>query len=572
MTFDIAPWFITIIVAVGLGPWIAATGVEPKVGDAVILTFICAFSPAIVAEIAGRVARRPRSAVSEMLLMYFCYIAPAATAAAIYFGKLPSLLAARYPDWPSCVHLAAALAPGAFAVIATILSEQRLFALARYYESPRAADRARMALLPLLLPFAVAGGFDILNLSQRFRNYYESYAFVQLATLLLVAGLMLILFPRFVYFAVRTRPVEDGPLLDTFKNIAKNARVRVRDFRVALTGNTVSNAALLGGLGPRRVLLTDRILLEHPPDELVAVVGHELGHASGGHLRLFAIFLGSLAVWILNIPPSWLEPIGEWGTLAIGLALVFVILKFGLGAIARYCEHDADLAGAAAAGSPEPLANSLRRICGPNRLDAASWRHPSVNARIAFLQKAAADPNIAKRQKQILRRVEIVSFVILIFGAGLAVWRGAEDFPRERAVFALRSSDFAKANEIIAKNPSPEMAPLSKLAIALARTGGAGDVSLRERSREALLRADYEEASAFARLAAMRSGRTTDAHFADIAEALLEGNTSDVEVMLAGPASFLSRDARLGPAIRRAVEEIATKPTSAPGKNRRSSG
>ncbi|MBI3819307.1 MAG: M48 family metalloprotease [Planctomycetes bacterium] len=566
MTFDIAPWFACMIVAAGLGPWIASSFAEPRPFDCIVLTIICTFAPTIVAEFGGRAARRFRNRAAERILIHFCYIAPVATAAALFAGRLPTFVAARFPDAPGCVQLASGLVPALVSIYLTIISEQRAFALAGQFEPPRAADRLRLAMLPLLVPFLVTGIYDICSLSQRFRNIYESYGIAQIAGMAVLALVLLYLFPRLVFIAIRTQPLQAGPLADAFDGVARAMRVRVREFRVALTGRSVSNAALLGGIGPRRVILTDRIIEEHPGDELVAVVGHELGHARGSHLWLFGAFLGSIAIWILNIPGEWLEPIGEWGVAASGLTLLFIILRFGLGPIARTCEHEADLFGAAVAGSFEPLARSLERIAGPRHRCVKSWRHPSVMARIEFLQKAAADPSVASRPRRILRTIHIISLILLIGGAVVSGFRLWRELPRERVVAALRASDFAKANAIIASHPGTDMAALVKLTNALARTGGAGDVSLRERAQAALLRGNLEDAAVFGRLAALRTGKQTDVLFATIVESLLEGETTFVEGALAGPASFLTRDSRLGPAIRQAVEEVATKPAIHTGK------
>lgn len=566
MTFDIAPWFATMVAAVGMGPWVAANLGEPKFADAIIFTVIFALSPSLLAEIAGRAARQFRSSIAERVLIHFCYVSALATAAALGFGRLPALVAARFPDSPESLQLAASLGPAMLAAITTIYSEQRAFALVRHYEPPRAGDRIRLAILPLLIPMLVTGAFDICNMSQRFRILYESYALVQAGALALLAFLMLALFPRLVFIAIRTVKMPRGPLLDSFESVASKMNIRVRDFRIAITGDSVANAALLGGFGARRVILTDRILREHPPDELVAVVGHELGHARGGHLRIFALFLGALAAWIINIPPQWIEPLGEWGGLAAALVFLFIILRFGLGPIARLCEHEADLYGSSVAGAIEPIGRSLERISGPARREVTSWRHPSVRARVEFLQKAALNPAIAARPRRILRTVELVAAVLFLSGIGYASWNVLQDLPRERAMAALRSSDFAKAEAIIAEHPGPAMEPIGKLAHALARTGGAGDVSLRERAQAAFQRGKTSDAALFGRLAALRSGKATDEWFASVVEALNEGDSAYVERALAGPASFLSRDSYVGPAIRRALESIATKTASEPAK------
>ncbi|MFN0206221.1 MAG: M48 family metalloprotease [Planctomycetota bacterium] len=568
MAFDIIPWLAAMVVFVGLGPWVAMQS-EPSVLDSLILTLILACSPAIVAEIAGRIARRRIGLLAEKLLLFFCYIAPIATIGSLVIGKLPALVAARWPDLPISVHLLSAAAPAALAVFITILSEQRAFLLTGIYEPPRMKDRLRMAGLPLALPLVIAGALDLLFLSFTFRIYYESYTWIQLVTMGAAAILLFIIFPRLVFMAIPTRPLAPGPLLELFQSVAHKINVRVAEFRVASTGNSISNAALIGGLGRRRVVLTDRILSEHPVEELVAVVGHELGHARGRHLRIFTIFLFTIGIWTLNIPESWIEPLGAWGSMAAGLAIVLIILRFGLGPIARTCEHEADLHGARAAGAIAPIVQSLERIAGPERREHASWRHPSVAARVAFLEKALAEPELAMRPRRNLNIIERVCAGLLLAGIVVTVWNQINNLPKENVLAAIRKSDFTKAIKMIEAHPNAEWESLLRLAKAGASTGGAGDKSMRYRARATFLRGDFGEAADFARLAALRSNIPTDTLFASVLEGLADADAVFVNDLLSGPASFVARDPQLGPAVRRALEAIATQPATRSGKSAR---
>jgi Zn-dependent protease with chaperone function len=555
-----------MVAYVGLSPWVA-TLPEPKIEEMVGWSAAAVCSPLLLAEMAGRLSRTRAAAGAERLLIFFCYVAPLSTAAALAFGRVPAFVSSRWPDAPASAALAAAAGVAGLAVLLAVFAEQRAFDVAGRYESPRASDRLRMAALPMVTPLLVAGILDLLFLSYRFRIYYESYTWAQVGTLGAFALAILWLFPKSLFLVVRSRPLADGPLRDTFVRTAHEMNVCVGDFVVAKTDYTISNAALLGGLGSRHVLLTDRIVGEHPVDELVAIVGHELGHARGGHLRIFTIFLLAVGVWTWNIPESWLEDFGVVATMAGSTAALALILRFGLGPVARTCEHEADLYGAAAAGGPDAIVNSLERITGPDRWHRASWRHPSVADRVAFIRQAHADPAVASRPRRRLRWIEAICALMLLAGSAVAVVRQMESLPRERATAAIRSSDFTKALAIVREHPGEGMARLEKLALAGARTGGAGADALRNRARAAFLRGNTAEAATFARLAGMRSGKATDVLFADVLEAIEDGNPMAVNDAVAGPASFVARDPLLGPALRRKLESIDTKPASRSGKN-----
>lgn len=555
-----------MIVAMGLGPVVAELP-PPSTEDAMVLTVVALGMPAVFTEVFARIARARSGRVLDRIIINYCHLAPISTAAALYFGRLPAWLGVVNPDAPSSLQLATALGPALLISFITIAAEQRLHTILNVWDAPRVADRVRMAALPLLAPVPIAALYDIAALSQRFRIYHDSFATVQVAVFGLVAAGLFLMFPVLVLAVIRTTPLPQGRLLSMFDRVAAKSQVKVAGFHVADTGLAVSNAALLGGIGARRVILTDRILYEHPDDELVAVVGHELGHAKARHLRLFALFLGSVGIWVLNVPEAWVQPLGSFGLVAAGLIAMVIILFFGFGPIARLCEHEADLYGARAAGSGDPLVASLERIAGPDRRDVSSWRHPSVASRVRFLQAAAADRYEINRPRRILKIVERSSVLVLIAGLGFTAFQQSKDLPRQRVVASLRASDFAAAldvikNESIAGRATKDMSELEILANALARTGGAGDKSLRSRAQGALERGDLADAAAFARLTALRTGRRSDLYFADVVVGLREREIEYVVALLDGPATFLARDPALGPTIRRAVEDAA-----APGTN-----
>jgi len=156
-------------------------------------------------------------------------------------------------------------------------------------------------------------------------------------------------------------------------SIVKNAAAKfeISMPKVALTNTMIPNAAA-SGPSPNRglVLLTTGILVQLENDELLSVIGHELGHLSGRDpLILFSIIsLEFILRFSLLFPLVVISPLLY---LIVALGFIFFVAKF--------FETRADLLSAMKIGQPQVLAEALRKI-GYQRLLAermAPTRFPS---------------------------------------------------------------------------------------------------------------------------------------------------------------------------------------------------
>lgn len=173
-----------------------------------------------------------------------------------------------------------------------------------------------------------------------------------------------------------------------------------------------ANAALVGLGNTRRILLADTLLKDFSEDEIEAVLAHELGHHVHGDIwRLLAIqtsatFLGLYAVSLALT--HWSSAFGFRGasdfanlplvalvTLVISLLLLPVVNSFS-----RWLERRADLYALQAVADPSVFASSLERLAALNLaerkphpwIEFIFYSHPSIESRIAFVQKVAALP------------------------------------------------------------------------------------------------------------------------------------------------------------------------------------
>ena len=195
-----------------------------------------------------------------------------------------------------------------------------------------------------------------------------------------------LLFPLFYRFT----PLEDTGLVDQLQSISASEGLRVKGvYRFNLSKNTKKANAAFTGLGStRRILLSDTLLDGFPPEEVVAVLAHELGHYRFGHL-----WKGLIAGFILSMGGLFLAGLGYRLTmgafggvrgdeLAVLPLLALFLAAFGLvtaplqNALSRHFERQADGYAVKKIGDVKNFIAALRRIGELNKAD--DWPHPLV--------------------------------------------------------------------------------------------------------------------------------------------------------------------------------------------------
>lgn len=162
-----------------------------------------------------------------------------------------------------------------------------------------------------------------------------------------------------------------------------------------------ANAQVSGRLGAPRIVLTDTLIERLPPDEVEAVVTHELGHLQRGHLRFQMLMLGALWLLLVAVIALLTQRIPAIAPrLAIAWAMVPSAWFFALpvvNAVYRRFEFEADEA-AAQNSSAAAMAAALRRLTqnNANALHSDPWyqrvyhTHPDLGARLARLDRVAS--------------------------------------------------------------------------------------------------------------------------------------------------------------------------------------
>jgi STE24 endopeptidase len=202
-------------------------------------------------------------------------------------------------------------------------------------------------------------------------------------------------------------PMPAGALRDTLITMADRDGVPVRDVLVAdASRRTTALNAYVSGLGPtRRIVVYDTLLQQAPPEEVEAVVAHELGHAKDRDVFTATLIgaLGSAAgVIVVFLLGSWTGLLRRVGADAVtdprAMAMLIALAALaGLASapiqtlVSRRVEARADAHALALTEDPTTVEAMERRLAVKNLADVDPPRleylmfatHPSVVERIA---------------------------------------------------------------------------------------------------------------------------------------------------------------------------------------------
>ena len=126
-------------------------------------------------------------------------------------------------------------------------------------------------------------------------------------------------------------------------------RLRPGEVQVFVVPGKAKNAYTFGLSSPKAVVLYAGLFQVMTRDEILFVLGHELGHVALGHT-----WLNSLIGGMAGIPSSW----------SAGIVMSIAFLWWN-----RACEYSADRAGLLACGSLEAAVNALVKLAAGPEVD-----------------------------------------------------------------------------------------------------------------------------------------------------------------------------------------------------------
>ena len=321
------------------------------------------------------------------------------------FGILYSFLHLQFSEfWTSIIFLF-----GYFAleyIITLPISVYQVFYLDKRFGFSKITpkiffqDQIKSILMFILLGFAL---FSLLIWVIDSFELWWFYAFLIMMTIILVINFLYptIIAPLFNKFT----PLDDEVLREKIEALMVQAGMKANGVFVMDASKRDGRLnAFFGGMGKsKRVVLFDTLLEKLDHDELIAVLGHELGHFRNGDIWkniLLMSILVFLAFFILgNIPFELYSELGVAPIAGVKIALIlilFPLISFVwmpiISLFSRDHEYKADAYGSSVGGKEE-LISALLKLVSENRSFPLShplfvffyYSHPPIVQRVQKL-------------------------------------------------------------------------------------------------------------------------------------------------------------------------------------------
>jgi Zn-dependent protease with chaperone function len=343
-------------------------------------------------------------------------------------------------------------------------SYQRIFARALTARSFIAANLKIN--LAILLPWLIISVFfDLIQLAPfpRWKDFLASPWGEPILVLLSLFGLIFFL-PLAIVRLWGCTPLPPGPARQRIEEFCRSQRLRFADILLwPLFEGRMLTAGVMGLTGRFRYLLVTPALLESTtPEEIEAVMAHELGHVKRFHLQLYLLlFLGFALLSQVSSAPLLVLLLGSdffyqlitltgkgpdtllsLAGATIVFALLLVYFRFIFGFFMRNFERQADLYALSAMGHASPLIRVFEKIAllSGNIRDLPSWHHFGLGQRIDFLRRCEKEPGRIPRHHRKVH-LALLLYAMVMLTTGLAAWSLPQDLlgetPKARFAEAL---------------------------------------------------------------------------------------------------------------------------------------
>ncbi|MEE8431285.1 MAG: M48 family metallopeptidase [Candidatus Desulfatibia sp.] len=231
--------------------------------------------------------------------------------------------------------------------------------------------------------------------------------------------LMTILYPTVIApLFNKFTPLEDPELESGIEKLAAGQSLDIKGiFQMDATRRTRHTNAYFTGLGKaKQIVLFDSLLAAHGPDEILAILAHEIGHLKKNHIKkqlvlislvsLLLFFLASKLLTYELMYKSFGFPIMPHyvGLFLIGVLwepVGFFLSPLGM-AISRKFERQADFYSSESLNTAKPLTKALKKMAKDNFANLQphplyvwfNYSHPPLLERIKYLE--AFDHNTSR--------------------------------------------------------------------------------------------------------------------------------------------------------------------------------
>jgi len=297
--------------------------------------------------------------------------------------------------------------------------------------------------IPVLLPWLFLSGIaDIIRAlpfeaPKNFLNTTEGEVSYFLFFLLAVAIMGPVLIQKFW----RCKPLENGYYRSRIESLCRRAELAYADILYwPIFGGKMITAGVMGLVKKfRYILVTDSLLQLLEPEEIDAVIAHEIGHIKKKHLLFYLVFfvgymlLSYVAFDVIIFAIIYAEPfywlIGKAGfsqtavissiSSVVIICVFLVYFRFIFGFFMRNFERQADCYVYSLFDSAKPLISTLEKIAATSgqSADKPNWHHFSIRQRVDYLKQCETDASwITRHDAKIKKSIGIYVGCLLLLG------------------------------------------------------------------------------------------------------------------------------------------------------------
>ena len=239
----------------------------------------------------------------------------------------------------------------------------------------------------------------------------------------------------------RCKPLENGKDRNRIAELCDRAELEYADIlNWPIFGGKMITAGVMGLIKKfRYILVTPSLLHLLGPEEIDAVIAHEIGHIKKKHLLFYlGFFVGYMLLSYVAIdfflffiiyagPLNWIVSQSGFSQTTVVSAissmviicLFLVYFRFIFGFFMRNFERQADTYVYALFDSAQPLISTLEKIASTSgqSADRPNWHHFSIRQRIDYLRKCESDPTwIARQDNKVKKSVGVYLACLILLG------------------------------------------------------------------------------------------------------------------------------------------------------------
>jgi Zn-dependent protease with chaperone function len=297
--------------------------------------------------------------------------------------------------------------------------------------------------IPVLLPWLILSGFaDLIKAlpfewPARFLETTEG----EVAYFLIFLFAVAVAGPAMIQKFWRCKPLESGEHRTRIERLCRTAGLAYADILYwPIFGGKMITAGVMGLIKKfRYILVTPSLLRLLEPEEIDAVIAHEIGHVKKKHLVfylmffvgymllsyvtfdliLFGIIYAEPVYWFINKTGFDQTTIFSALFSLVIITVFFIYFRFIFGFFMRNFERQADTYVFSLFDSAKPLISTLQKIVTTSgqSADRPNWHHFSIRERIDYLKKCEYDGEwIRKHNRKVKKSIGIFLAGMLLIG------------------------------------------------------------------------------------------------------------------------------------------------------------